>query len=241
MKNSVWQSFEINTFGISEELWGNFIKWVRKYIMIIKPHTLTFHIFDSIEEKITPKQVGKVYRQTYKSGRDKIPFYAKIDELVDNQDYKKMSVSWRIDYLFDAKATYELERIGDKTKLTYTSQAKPLVLSARLATVDWIRKKHMKKYYQTCLFEDAQYDEPGMNMQEVQNYIAALDFGLKRLLDLPLSLRLIKEIHEQLMQGVRGSYATPGEFRKTQNWIGPPGCSLNTAKFVPPPTDHLIE
>lgn len=79
------------------------------------------------------------------------------------------------------------------------------------------------------------------DLQEVQNYIAALDFGLKRLLDLPLSLRLIKEIHEQLMQGVRGSYATPGEFRKTQNWIGPPGCSLNTAKFVPPPTDHLIE
>ena len=79
------------------------------------------------------------------------------------------------------------------------------------------------------------------DLQEVQNYIVALDFGLKRLEDLPLSLRLIKEIHGQLMQGVRGSQATPGEFRKTQNWIGPPGCTLNTAKFVPPPTDNLAD
>jgi Fic family protein len=79
------------------------------------------------------------------------------------------------------------------------------------------------------------------DLQEVQNYIAALDFGLKRLSELPLSLRLIKEIHEQLMQGVRGSHATPGEFRKSQNWIGPPGCTLNTAKFVPPPVDQLTD
>lgn len=79
------------------------------------------------------------------------------------------------------------------------------------------------------------------DLQEVQNYIIALEFGLKRLNDLPLSLRLIKEMHEQLMQGVRGSHATPGKFRKTQNWIGPPGCTLNTAKFVPPPTDYLAD
>ncbi len=75
----------------------------------------------------------------------------------------------------------------------------------------------------------------------MQNYITALDFGLKRLSELPLSLRLIKEIHEQLMQGVRGSHATPGEFRKSQNWIGSPGCTLNTAKFVPPPVDQLMD
>lgn len=79
------------------------------------------------------------------------------------------------------------------------------------------------------------------DLQEVQNYIVALDFGLNRLKELPLSLRLIKEIHEQLMQGVRGGHATPGEFRKTQNWIGPPGCTLNTAKFVPPPVDVIID
>ena len=79
------------------------------------------------------------------------------------------------------------------------------------------------------------------DLQEVQNYITALNFGLRRLSDLPLSLRLIKEIHKYLMQGVRGSHATPGEFRTSQNWIGSPGCTLNTAKFVPPPSDNLME
>ena len=76
---------------------------------------------------------------------------------------------------------------------------------------------------------------------EVQNYIKALDYGLKRLLELPLSLRLIKEIHEHLMQGAHGSHVTPGEFRRSQNWIGTPGCTLNTAKFVPPPPDNLMD
>ena len=79
------------------------------------------------------------------------------------------------------------------------------------------------------------------DLQEVQNYIVALDFGLKRLSDLPLSMRLIKEMHKQLMRGVRGSHATPGEFRKTQNWIGSNGCTLNTAKFVPPPPDYMAD
>ncbi|MBS4169100.1 Fic/DOC family N-terminal domain-containing protein [Parachlamydia sp. AcF125] len=79
------------------------------------------------------------------------------------------------------------------------------------------------------------------DLQEVQNYIVALDYGIKRLDNLPLSLRLIKEIHLHLMQGVRGSHATPGEFRRSQNWIGTPGCTLNTAKFIPPSPDHLMD
>lgn len=79
------------------------------------------------------------------------------------------------------------------------------------------------------------------DLQEVQNYIQALDYGLKRLEELPLSVRLIKEIHQHLMQGVRGAHATPGEFRRSQNWIGPAGCTLNTAKFVPPPVEFLLD
>jgi Fic family protein len=79
------------------------------------------------------------------------------------------------------------------------------------------------------------------DLQEVQNYIKALDYGLERLAEFPLSLRLIKEIHEHLMNGIRGSHATPGEFRRSQNWIGSPGCTLNTAKFVPPPPDNLMD
>lgn len=83
-------------------------------------------------------------------------------------------------------------------------------------------------------------DRSPNDLQEVQNYIVALDYGLKRLQDFPLSLRVLKEIHEKLMQGVRGAHAAPGEFRRTQHWIGTPGCTLATAKYVPPPPDELI-
>ena len=78
------------------------------------------------------------------------------------------------------------------------------------------------------------------DLREVGNYVAALEYGLARLDTLPLSLRLIREIHERLMRGVRGDIATPGEFRRSQNWIGPPGCTLNDATYVPPPVDELM-
>lgn len=74
---------------------------------------------------------------------------------------------------------------------------------------------------------------------EVSNYVKALDYGLARLKELPVSLRLIRELHERLMTGVRGEDKTPGEFRLKQNWIGPPGCSLQDATYVPPPITHL--
>lgn len=79
------------------------------------------------------------------------------------------------------------------------------------------------------------------DLEEVRNYIKALDYGISRLSEMPLSLRLIREIHQKLMNGVRGAHATPGEFRRSQNWIGTPGCTLNTAKFVPPPAENLAE
>ena len=73
------------------------------------------------------------------------------------------------------------------------------------------------------------------DLEEVANYVAALEHGLERLSSLPLSLRLIRELHERLMRGVREDTALPGEFRHSQNWIGPPGCSLSEAMYVPPP------
>ena len=78
------------------------------------------------------------------------------------------------------------------------------------------------------------------DLHEVGNYVAALEYGLDRLDTLPLSLRLLREIHERLMRGVRGDTATPGELRRSQNWIGPPGCSLRDATYVPPPADELM-
>lgn len=79
------------------------------------------------------------------------------------------------------------------------------------------------------------------DLREVANYVTALEYGVERLRELPLSLRLLRELHEHLMEGVRGGHATPGEFRRSQNWIGPPGSTPETATFVPPPPLEMME
>ena len=75
--------------------------------------------------------------------------------------------------------------------------------------------------------------------REVQNYVKALEYGLERIETLPVSLRLIRELHEKLMKGVRGDFWTPGEFRRSQNWIGAAGSTLESARYVPPPVDEM--
>lgn len=81
--------------------------------------------------------------------------------------------------------------------------------------------------------------EQPKDVEEVVNYVSAMNHGLARLDTLPLSLRLIREIHEKLMTGTRGGEKSPGEFRRTQNWIGPSGANLRTARFVPPPVSDM--
>ncbi len=76
------------------------------------------------------------------------------------------------------------------------------------------------------------------DVEEILNYIKAMDYGLERLETLPLSLRLIKEIHAILLKGVRGEGKYPGEFRTSQNWIG--GVTLQNASFVPPPAHEVL-
>lgn len=73
------------------------------------------------------------------------------------------------------------------------------------------------------------------DVEEVVNYIKALNHGLKRLKEFPMSIRLIKEIHNILLSQTRGMDKTPGEFKRSQNWIGPAGSSLKNASFIPPP------
>lgn len=91
-------------------------------------------------------------------------------------------------------------------------------------------------------FEGAGEDvEPKGDLQEVVNYVNALNHAISRLPELPLSSRLIREAHAILMANVRGEYATPGEFRTSQNWIGPPGATLAKASFVPPPHEELAD
>lgn len=84
-------------------------------------------------------------------------------------------------------------------------------------------------------FESGEKPKNINDVAEVVNYIKALNYGIKRLGSFTMSLRLIKEIHSVLMKGVRGGEKMPGEFKKSQNWIGPAGAALNEATFVPPP------
>jgi Fic family protein len=84
-----------------------------------------------------------------------------------------------------------------------------------------------------------QRTSPTSDVLEVRNYIAALKLGMEKLEKLPLASRLIRDMHRVLMRDVRGEHATPGEFRRTQNWIGAPGCTLADATYVPPPVDEM--
>lgn len=86
---------------------------------------------------------------------------------------------------------------------------------------------------------DAAGEAPNADVEEVVNYVAAMRWGLARLDELPLSTRLLCEMHRRLMDGVRGRELAPGELRTSQNWIGAPGSTIETAQFVPPPPEEL--
>lgn len=88
---------------------------------------------------------------------------------------------------------------------------------------------------QTPLFEEERREDA----EEVRNYVLALEHGLGS--ELPISNRLLREMHSVLMQGVRGRNRSPGEFRKSQNWIGPPGAKRRDATYVPPPPGPILE
>ena len=74
---------------------------------------------------------------------------------------------------------------------------------------------------------------------DVINYVRACTAAIKRLDKLPLCNRLLREIHEELLAGVRGSDKNPGEFRRSQNWIGAAGCTLNEARYIPPNVEDM--
>lgn len=90
------------------------------------------------------------------------------------------------------------------------------------------------------LFEATQVEKQ-RDVKEVQNCVRAMEYGLKRLDELPLSLRFIRELHGILMEGVRGQHATPSEFRQSQDWVGSAGAFLGEATYVPPPVPEMQE
>ena len=90
------------------------------------------------------------------------------------------------------------------------------------------------------VFEAEASDEPpSADVEEVVDYIEALEWGLGQIDELPLGVRLIREMHRRLLAGVRGRERMPGEFRTTQNWVGASGSTIETARFVPPPPEEL--
>ena len=136
------------------------------------------------------------------------------------------------------------------TKLAALEQVGKSIPVSRLAVRPFIRKEAVvssqiegthTSFEGLLSYEAGQRrtDSDLADAQEVQNYVRALDYGLERLAALPLSARLIREIHARLMEGVRGEYMTPGEFRRSQNWIGRPGATLETARYVPPPVPEM--
>jgi Fic family protein len=89
-------------------------------------------------------------------------------------------------------------------------------------------------------FEAAETDEPEVpDVKEVRNYVRAIEHGLDLLNRLPVSIRLLLSLHEILMEGVRGEQSAPGQIRRVQNWIGPKGCLLSEATYVPPPVPEM--
>ena len=82
---------------------------------------------------------------------------------------------------------------------------------------------------------------PAADAREVLNYVRTLEYGRERSNTLPVSLRLIRELHARLMAGVHSEHATPGDFRRSQNWIGPPECTLKEAKLVPAPVPEKLK
>lgn len=125
------------------------------------------------------------------------------------------------------------ETLPNPHLLIYPFVRKEAVLSSRI--------EGTQSSLSDLLLFEATRTEKQRDVKEVQNYVRAMEHGLKRLDELPLSLRLIRELHAILMEGVRGEQATPGEFRQSQNWIGSPGCTLNDATFVPPPMAEMKE
>ena len=123
--------------------------------------------------------------------------------------------------------------LPDPALFIYSYVRKEAVLSSQIEGTQ-------SSFDDLLLFEnDATPGVPLNDVQEVSNYVAAMTYGLRRLKTLPLSLRLIKEIHGLLLSKGRGSKKEPGEFRRSQNWVG--GSRPGNAIFVPPPPDHVLE
>jgi Fic family protein len=175
-------------------------------------------------------RVGKYVQQLSGSARYSafvpafLPFPLKVDPVLDDLLAKANLALGRLDGI--------AEVVPDVDFFIFMYVRKEATLSSQVegtqATFADVLKAEAK----------IENSEVHKDVDEILNYINAMNYGLKRLGSFPLSLRLIKEIHEQLLHGVRGEYKTPGEFRHSQNWVGGP--TIETASYMPPPHQELL-
>ncbi|MGH2760851.1 MAG: Fic family protein [Actinomycetota bacterium] len=147
-------------------------------------------------------------------------------------DYQEATVH----KLNDAVAA--IHRLGGASRLLPTADLLSLPYVRLEAVLSSRIEGTQTSVHDLLRFEADPQAQPDRDVREVVNYTAALRRGFARLRDLPLSLRLIREMHAVLFEGVPGAQS-PGQFRTSQNWIGPPGSTLDTATFIPPPPEEL--
>ncbi len=157
------------------------------------------------------------------------------------------------------KSLNEIEIMYDEELINLLSEANKLIgrldgIALNLPDKDIFISKYVEKEAvvssqiegtQASLSDVLQFNkidnEKRKETEEIVNYIHALNYGVDLLEKLPISIRYIKEIHKELLKGVRGENKNPGEIRHSQNWIGPNGCTLSSAIFVPPSVDKMSE
>ena len=152
----------------------------------------------------------------------------------------KIEVDWELANLV-SKAGIKLGELSGAGQLLQNPHLLISPLLIRRESVTSSRIENTQSGLDDLFLFEADETEPPLvsDVKEIINYVRAMEYGIKRLEDLPVSSRLICEIHEILMEGVRGKGATPGVIRTSQNWIGSPGCDLTDATYVPPPEQEM--
>ena len=152
----------------------------------------------------------------------------------------KIAVDWELVNLL-SKADGKLEELSSAGQLLPNAHLLIRPLLVRREAVTSSRIENTRSGLEDLFFFEADQTEPSpaSDVKEVLNYVKAMEHGIERLRELPISSRLLCEIHEILMKGAWGEHATPGLMRTSQNWIGSPGCVLMEATYVPPPVPEM--
>ncbi|WP_139121576.1 Fic family protein [Piscirickettsia litoralis] len=178
-------------------------------------------------------RIGRYITQTTTGERFKAYVPQPLPPANPTLDITELSVALEKASLALGQLDNKIESIPNQALFIYMYIRKEALLSSQI--------EGTQSTLQDLLTFEAKNDNYGKidDVEEVVNYVKAMNFALNRLDKLPLSLRLIKETHAVLLQGNRGAQCSPGEFRKSQNWIG--GTRPSNALFVPPPALEMLE